>query len=75
MVDQARVLNTDGLPVSLVSQFSKVLKRGPESFPTQFMHPTYVTRRNLYPGCTDQNMDWQLPMWVFRAEFIFSVQP
>ncbi|PMD19169.1 hypothetical protein NA56DRAFT_705743 [Hyaloscypha hepaticicola] len=36
MVDQ-RVLNTDGLPVSLFSQFSRVLKHGPNSFPTQFL--------------------------------------
>jgi len=29
-------LNTDGLPVSLFSQFSTVLGHGPGSFPTQF---------------------------------------
>jgi hypothetical protein len=36
MVDQ-RVLNTDGLPASLFSQFSTVLRHGPNSFPTQFL--------------------------------------
>ncbi len=36
MEDQI-VLNTDGLPVSLFSQFSTVLGLGPMSFPTQFM--------------------------------------
>jgi hypothetical protein len=36
MVDQ-RVLNTDGLPVSLFSKFSTVLRHGPASFPTQTM--------------------------------------
>ena len=36
MVDQ-RVLNTDGLPVSLFSKFETVLGHGPKSFPYQFM--------------------------------------
>jgi hypothetical protein len=36
MVDQ-RVLNTDGMPVSLLSKFETVLQHGPESFPSNFM--------------------------------------